>query len=64
MQFPVYRCIRTIKFLKAEIDNDKNLWVYNHGQCLFYELDKGMYIDPVSFFPGQYVNRVFVDKEK
>ncbi|MBL0073092.1 MAG: hypothetical protein IPP34_15350 [Bacteroidetes bacterium] len=31
---------------------------------MFYELDKGMYKDPVAFFPGQYVNRVFVDKEK
>ncbi len=52
------------KDLKAEIDSDRNFWIYNHGQCLFYELDKGMYKDPVTFFSGQYVNRVFVDKEK
>jgi signal transduction histidine kinase/streptogramin lyase len=52
------------KDLKAEIDNNKNIWIYNHGQCMFYELNNGAYKDPVTFFPGQYVNRVFVDKEK
>lgn len=53
-----------LKDLKAEIDNDKNIWIYNHGQCIFYELEKGTYKDPITFFPGQHVNRVFVDKEK